>query len=131
MRVNSNMALAQKLNKLQEEIHYYKSNFNGKVTTLEQRILKMEEILELNKRLEQRILNLEKHIERNKSLENEITEIKKHIGSNQQVQLDGEALHMEIQDRANRAKNIIIYDVQESHSQNHIERISFDKQQCQ
>ncbi|CAG9821972.1 unnamed protein product [Phaedon cochleariae] len=131
IRVNSITTLAQKLNKLEEEIQGYSSNFNGKFITLEQRILKMEEILESNKRLEQRILKIEKLIETNKSVEKEVNEIEKYVESNHHAHFDSEALYMEVQDRAHRSKNIIIYDVQESQSEEYSVRISFDKQQCQ
>ncbi|CAH1155394.1 unnamed protein product [Phaedon cochleariae] len=130
-RVNTISSIARKLNKLEEEIQENSSNFHGKFITLEHRIIKMEQILDSNKLIEQRLSKIEELIESNKSLNHEVSEIKKRVESQTQSQVDSEALFGEIQDRADRSKNLIVYNVEESHSKEFSERIAFDKQQCE
>ncbi|KAG5874056.1 hypothetical protein JTB14_004969 [Gonioctena quinquepunctata] len=55
-RINSITSLGLRINKLEEEIQNYSSNLNGKLVTLEQRILK--DTLESNKKLEERIVRI-------------------------------------------------------------------------
>ncbi|CAG9815948.1 unnamed protein product [Phaedon cochleariae] len=97
----------------------------------QKRIIKMEQILESNKHLEQRLGKIEDLIEANKTLKHEVCEIKKSMESQEHLQVDGEAFYREIQDRADRARNIILYNVQESQAQEYSERIKFDEEQCQ
>ncbi|KAG5872815.1 hypothetical protein JTB14_025269 [Gonioctena quinquepunctata] len=125
-RINNIPQITQRLNNIEQEIQDHSSNLNGKLVTLEQRILRIEQFIESNKLIEQRLLKIEQILDLNKSLQQRLSTLEQlvespraspsnqnncEIGTNSS---DCETFILEVEERKRRSTNLMVYNLPEN-----------------
>ncbi|KAG5860695.1 hypothetical protein JTB14_006809 [Gonioctena quinquepunctata] len=124
-RINNIPQITQRLNNIDQEIQDHSSNLNGKLVTLEQRILRIEQFIESNKLIEQRLLKIEQILDLNKSLQQRLSTLEQlveslraspssqnncEIGTNSS---DCETFILEVEEKR-RSTNLMVYNLPEN-----------------
>ncbi|KAG5889409.1 hypothetical protein JTB14_018283 [Gonioctena quinquepunctata] len=125
-RVNNIPQITQRLNNIEQEIQDQSSNFNGKFITLEQRILKIEQVIDSNELIQQRLSKIEQLLDLNEALNQRLSKLEQQIESNCPISpnqpnnsgtvgslvpslSDCETFLLEVEERKRRSANLMDY----------------------